>query len=334
MARPAKEGLDYWPIDCGFFRDRKIRLLRNEFGVTGVYVVLLMLNKIYEGNGYYITWDEDECSLLAEECREQEQVVNEVVKGCLRRSIFDDGVFQVFGVLTSHGIQKRYLTAVGHNRTKIVFIKEYFLLDIKNENEVPRNILGKVALKSISPGENGETQELQPVPPGETDNEPELTPGKPHKEKKSKVKERKEKESKENDDNTATLEPAVHEQTPLSSSLTPKQEKLSRVIKYYTKHVNWNFSSEVSSLLQYYSEIMDVEVIMKACDIAVDENALQWSYVWGILKNFENEHIFTMEEYRRRERIHQNRKNRANRRRDGQTQIERLAQFAEEEGCL
>ena len=69
MGRPLKEGLDYFPLDCGFFRDRKIKLIRAEFGVTGVYVVLLMLSKAYEENGYYLLCDEDEIALIADECR-------------------------------------------------------------------------------------------------------------------------------------------------------------------------------------------------------------------------------------------------------------------------
>ena len=300
MARPAKEGLDYWPIDCGFFRDRKIRLLRNEFGVTGVYVVLLMLNKIYEGNGYYITWDEDECSLLAEECRQEFQVVNEVVKGCLRRSIFDDGVFQMFGVLTSHGIQKRYLNAVGHNRTKIVFIEEYFLLDVESENDVPRNILGKVALKRVSTGKTPAEPELSRVSTGKTPAEPELSPGKRHKEKKSK-----EKKSKEDDKEVAEVLPV---ESSSSSSKTSEQEKLSKIFTYYTDHVNWQISSSASSLLQDYAKRMDAELIMLACDIAVDAKKSTWSYVWGILRNWDSERIYTLEEYRRREEEHQSRR--------------------------
>ena len=32
MARPIKKGLEYLPMDTDFFADKKIRLLRGEFG--------------------------------------------------------------------------------------------------------------------------------------------------------------------------------------------------------------------------------------------------------------------------------------------------------------
>ena len=35
MARPAKKGLEYFPMDTDFFADKKIRLLRGEFGAAG-----------------------------------------------------------------------------------------------------------------------------------------------------------------------------------------------------------------------------------------------------------------------------------------------------------
>lgn len=296
MARPAKDGLEYWPIDCGFFRDRKIKLLRKEFGVTGVYLVLLMLNKIYEGNGYYIIWDDDECALVSDECNIEDQVVNEVVKGCLRRSIFDNGVFQVFGVLTSRGIQKRYLNAIGHNRTQVTFIEEYFLLDRSDEKEVPKNTLGKVALKSIKTGKTTKLSEFSPGDPGKTSAETEFSRGKPPKEKKSKVKKSKEDKEREN--------PGESSETPqVSSSLseTTDQEKLSKVFTYYTDSVNWQISSTAASLLRDYAKRMDAELIMRACDIAVDQKSPNWNYVWGILKNWDNNHVFTLKDLERHE---------------------------------
>ena len=45
----------------------------------------------------------------AEAIQKPHTYVSEVLQGCLSRSIFDDRVFQMFGVLTSRGIQRRYL---------------------------------------------------------------------------------------------------------------------------------------------------------------------------------------------------------------------------------
>lgn len=106
MARPTKTGLDYYPMDVGFLRDKKVRLLRAEFGASSVLFVLYVWGKAYEGDGYFLAWDKDELLLAADELREQPTYISEVLQGCLKRSIFDERVFQMFGVLTSAGIQR------------------------------------------------------------------------------------------------------------------------------------------------------------------------------------------------------------------------------------
>ena len=96
-------------MDVGFLRDKKIRLLMAEFGASSVAFVLYVFGKAYEGDGYFLTWDKDERLLAAEAIQKPHTYVSEVLQGCLSRSIFDDRVFQMFGVLTSRGIQRRYL---------------------------------------------------------------------------------------------------------------------------------------------------------------------------------------------------------------------------------
>ena len=80
-----------------------------EFGASSVAFVLYVFGKAYEGDGYFLTWDKDERLLAAEAIQKPHTYVSEVLQGCLSRSIFDDRVFQMFGVLTSRGIQRRYL---------------------------------------------------------------------------------------------------------------------------------------------------------------------------------------------------------------------------------
>ena len=177
MARPQKENVDYWPFDVGLFQDRKFRLIRSEFGIKGAYIALELINMAYSENGYYAKFGEEDCLLMSEGvgggC--EASFIMEVVRGCCRRSLFDEGIYNAFGVLTSHGIQQRYLRIIGKNRADVRFIKEYFLLDISDERDVPANIRNKVTLLSSFPTEN---------------------PSKPTENPQSKVKESKGKESK------------------------------------------------------------------------------------------------------------------------------------------
>ena len=131
MARPMKDGVDYWPFDVNLLRDKKLKLIKAEFGVKGVYVAIELLNAVYLENGYYKKWDEDDCLLMSEGVGDgcTPQLIREVLQGCLRRSLFDKRVFEMFGVLTSVGIQKRFLRIVGNSREVIPIIRAYWLLD-------------------------------------------------------------------------------------------------------------------------------------------------------------------------------------------------------------
>ena len=181
MARPTKTGLDYYPMDVGFLRDKKVRLLRSEFGASSVLFVLYVLGKVYEGDGYFLRWDKDELLLAADELREQPTYISEVLQGCLTRSLFDERVFQMFGVLTSAGIQRRYLRGC-EKRDVITVFNEYWLLNTCSKSDVPVGIRAKLALVSVTGGNNDVNS------PENSDN----SPGNPQ----SKVKESKVKESR------------------------------------------------------------------------------------------------------------------------------------------
>ena len=55
--------------------------------------------------------------------------IKEVVSACIRRNIFSEKLFNDFGILTSCGVQKRYLNATSR-REKVSMKKEYLLISI------------------------------------------------------------------------------------------------------------------------------------------------------------------------------------------------------------
>ena len=114
MARPMKKGIDYFPFDVDFFDDDKIALIESEFGPKAIVVALRLLCKIYKDTGYYYQWGDDACLLLSRQLGDGfvPSLVNEIVSGLVRRSFFNKGVFDSFGILTSAGIQRRYSEAV------------------------------------------------------------------------------------------------------------------------------------------------------------------------------------------------------------------------------
>ncbi len=154
MARPIKDGMVYFPKDTDFYSDKKVRLLRSEFQAKGMYLLDYLMCEVFK-QGYFIEWDQDLCDLIADDvgCNISSQFISEFIHGCLRRSFFDEGVFNASGVLTSAGIQRRYIRMF-NSRSEIRIIKEYWLLDETDKNDVPTSILSKITFKNISCTEN------------------------------------------------------------------------------------------------------------------------------------------------------------------------------------
>lgn len=123
-------GIDYFPLDVNFFDDDKIALIESEFGIQGSYIALRLLCKIYR-EGYYYQWGGDECLLFARKAGAGivPNLVKEVVNGLVKRSFFDKGVFDRFGILTSRGIQLRYFEA-SRRRQRVIVKREFLLVDV------------------------------------------------------------------------------------------------------------------------------------------------------------------------------------------------------------
>lgn len=168
ISRPLKSGVDYFPMDAGFFSDKKIRLLKGEFGARGLLIVLSTLCRVYSTNGYYASFDDDDAILTADELGVgiTPELVREVVQGSVKRSLFDEGVFNQFGVLTSPGIQRRFIRAVA-TRDDIPIFEEYWLLDIDDKNDVPKAVRNKVTFKSVDSKKTPVFFEKTPVNSGD-----------------------------------------------------------------------------------------------------------------------------------------------------------------------
>lgn len=141
MARPTKAGLDYFELDCQL--EEKVRLIQAEFGLKGFAIVVKLYQKIYGEFGYYCEWNEDSLLLFMSEngvssCDEK-NLISEVVSACIRRNIFSETLFHQFSILTSEGVQRRYLNATSR-RERVELKKEYLLLSVdKNSKNVVIN---------------------------------------------------------------------------------------------------------------------------------------------------------------------------------------------------
>lgn len=125
MARPPKKGLDYFPLNC--HPDTKIRLVEASFGLIGFAIIVKLWQQIYAEEGYYMKWSEDDGRLFALGNNADYSVVSGVVDECLKRGIFDQEKFEKHSILTSKGIQERYLMMT-EKRTGTKILDDYALL--------------------------------------------------------------------------------------------------------------------------------------------------------------------------------------------------------------
>ena len=131
MARPKKQGIDYFPLDVNFFSDVKIRKIARTCGSQSTSILICLLCNIYKDNGYYILWDEDLPFVIADSVGVSEGAVKEVILKAIQVDFFNKDIYEKYKVLTSHGIQSRFKSAV-YKREEIEYVVEYLVSDIQN----------------------------------------------------------------------------------------------------------------------------------------------------------------------------------------------------------
>ncbi len=130
MARPPKKGIDYsgWSVSI-FDNDTKIDKLLDAQGWTGFGIYFYLCQRAYGGEGYFYQWCYDDCASTSRKMGGGigAGTVKETVDYCLQIGLFDKGLFDRWGVLTSRGIQRRYWEVVKGRDVRSV-ISDYWLL--------------------------------------------------------------------------------------------------------------------------------------------------------------------------------------------------------------
>ena len=129
LARPKKTGLEYFPLDVTAGMNDEVELIEAKYGLEGFAIFIKLLQAIYK-NGYYINWTEKEQLLFIKRVNVTETLVNDVITTCLQWKLFDKQLFDEYQILTSHGIQQRFLFAIGR-RTSVEMEEKYLLLSEK-----------------------------------------------------------------------------------------------------------------------------------------------------------------------------------------------------------
>lgn len=127
MPRKAKTGLDHFPFETDLFSDIKVRKLIKYQSAKAIAVYAFLLCTIYR-DGYYIVWDRELPFIISESLGFDEAFVGEAIECMVRLGLFDEHMYREKQVLTSRGIQLRYLKELARLR-RSGDVSVYSLLD-------------------------------------------------------------------------------------------------------------------------------------------------------------------------------------------------------------
>lgn len=121
--------IDYYPIEISIFQDAKVRKLIQYQGAKAATVYVYLLCEIYR-NGYYISWNKTTVQLVMQALNLDVAFVKEVVICCAKVGLFNSEYLYKEKVLTSKGIQKRYLK-ISKLYNNAIAIEDYCCIEKK-----------------------------------------------------------------------------------------------------------------------------------------------------------------------------------------------------------
>lgn len=128
MARPFKQGLQYFPLDVNLFEDDKIQLVSNLYGFAGELLYIKLLTMIY-ANGYYLERTIPTLARSIYKSYPGSSPTQEEIEAMIRYfgevRLLDQRLL-MSGVLTSVAIQKQFLLST--RRRRKIEIEQYWLL--------------------------------------------------------------------------------------------------------------------------------------------------------------------------------------------------------------
>jgi len=123
------QGIEFVPLDCTL--DERFEAVEAKFGLDGFAVVVKLFQRIMGVHGYYCEWNNEIAAIFAYKYCGGCESVSEIVNAAVRLGIFSKEVYEKYGVLTSRGIQTRYLKTV--KRRRVFFEKKEYVLLSREE---------------------------------------------------------------------------------------------------------------------------------------------------------------------------------------------------------
>lgn len=162
MARPFKQGLEYFALDVNM--SDEVELIEAVHGLVGFAVLIKLFQKIYS-EGYFIEWQEKDQILFSNRVSDDRNRVTSIVSDCIKWGIFNSDMYRQYGILTSRRIQEQYFMAT-YKRVKVTAIREYLIIDVDDRDHV--SIIGVSDIRNgattkVSDDSNGATSRVSVV---------------------------------------------------------------------------------------------------------------------------------------------------------------------------
>jgi hypothetical protein len=144
MARPRKDGMDYFPHDVHMSTDKKVKALRIMYGNDGYTFFNIALEMIYQEPNFELdVSDAETIQILASNVEVTVQKLSEMIATAVKHGCFDKERYTNDGVLTSNGILKRADVVT----KKRVSMREKYDKKVSDEETTPETPQSKRKVK-------------------------------------------------------------------------------------------------------------------------------------------------------------------------------------------
>lgn len=144
MARKSEQTLEFWQFDTGLFDDGKIIDLNEKYGPVGEAIYFRILSYIAQSNGYYACFDSALVLYvyrsIGNKWLKSRQYIEEVIFYCGECGLFDVSLLQR-KIISSRGIQRRWLYAKKKSRARGYSTTEFWLLNEEKSNQPEHGVL-------------------------------------------------------------------------------------------------------------------------------------------------------------------------------------------------
>ena len=159
MARPTREGFDYFSLDTTIFTDdSRVRALMYRYQADGFAIYIYLLCRIYREHGYYVVYDEDlEYSIAGDTgvpIGKVRQVMTYLCRRDLLTTVTVEKPLQRVDYLTGTGIQRRFQSMAKSRKREVSVSKELWLLK-KEETEPFIKVLSSLEKSGKNKGFSG-----------------------------------------------------------------------------------------------------------------------------------------------------------------------------------